>query len=109
MTFEKYQKLAKKTAVYPKISKGFIYPLLGLAGETGEVFEKIKKVFRDKKGKIDKDYLQMIELEIGDILWYVANLCSELGLSLDEVAQKNIKKVFDRKKRNKIKGFGDTR
>jgi NTP pyrophosphatase (non-canonical NTP hydrolase) len=109
MTFKKYQKLARKTAVYPKIGKSFIYPLLGLAGETGEVFEKFKKIFRDKNGKLDKDFLKMIELEIGDILWYLANLCSELELSFENVAKTNIKKVFDRKRRNKIKGAGDLR
>jgi len=109
MTFKEYQKLARKTAIYPKIGRNFIYPLLGLAGETGEVFEKFKKLFRDRKGKIDKNFLNLIELELGDILWYLANLCSELGINLEEVAKKNIEKIRDRKKRNKIKGEGDLR
>jgi len=109
MTFKEYQKLARKTAIYPKIGRSFIYPLLGLAGETGEVFEKFKKLFRDRKGKIDKNFLNLIELELGDILWYLANLCSELGINLEEVAKKNIEKIRDRKKRNKIKGEGDLR
>ncbi len=109
MDFKTYQKLARRTAIYPKIGKSFIYPLLGLAGETGEVFEKFKKLFRDKKGKIDKEFLKMIEFELGDILWYLANLSSELGLSLDEIAQNNIQKIFDRKIRKKIKGSGDLR
>ncbi|GBD34495.1 hypothetical protein HRbin35_00219 [bacterium HR35] len=109
MDFKTYQKLSRKTAKYPQIGKRFIYPLLGLAGETGEVFEKFKKLFRDRKGKINKDFLDDIEYEFGDILWYLSNLASDLGLSLEKIAKKNIEKIFDRKKRNKIHGSGDYR
>ena len=109
MDFETYQKLSRKTAKYPRIGKKFVYPLLGLVGETGEVFEKFKKLFRDKKGKINKVFLNDIEYELGDILWYLSNLASDLGLSLEEIARKNIEKIFDRKKRNKIHGSGDYR
>jgi len=109
MDFKTYQNLSRKTAVYPKIGKKFIYPLLGLIGETGEVFEKFKKLFRDKKGRVNKNFLKDIEYELGDILWYLSNLASDLGLSLEEIAKKNIEKIFDRKKRNKIHGSGDYR
>jgi NTP pyrophosphatase (non-canonical NTP hydrolase) len=109
MTFEEYQKLSRKTAIYPKIGKKFIYPLLGLAGETGEVFEKFKKLFRDQKGRLNKDFLEMIKLELGDILWYLSNLCTDFGISFEEVAKKNLEKVFDRKNRKKLKGSGDLR
>jgi NTP pyrophosphatase (non-canonical NTP hydrolase) len=109
MNFARYQKLSRQTAQYPKIGKPFIYPLLGLAGEAGEVVEKVKKVMRNKKGKIDKEFLKMIELELGDVLWYLANLATEFGLSLEKIAKKNLDKLFDRKKRDKIKGEGDLR
>jgi len=101
MTFKEYQKLARKPAIYPKIGRNFIYPLLGLAEETGEVFEKLKKLFRDRKGKIDKNFLNLIELELGDILWYLANLCSELGINLEKVAKKNIEKLEIERKETK--------
>jgi len=109
MDFKRYQKLSRQTAQYPRIGKPFIYPLLGLVGEAGEVVEKIKKLMRNKKGRVDKEFLEMIELELGDVLWYLANLATELGLSLEEVAKKNLDKLFDRKKRGKIKSEGDLR
>ena len=109
MNFKEYQKLSRKTAIYPKKGKNFIYPVLGLAGESGEVAEKIKKVLRDKGGKIDKITREEITKELGDVLWYVAQISTELRISLDEVASNNISKLFSRKKRNKISGSGDNR
>jgi NTP pyrophosphatase (non-canonical NTP hydrolase) len=107
--FDEYQKFAKSTALYPKIGKGFIYPALGLAGETGEVLEKIKKLFRDKKGVVGKEDKEELAKELGDILWYVSAISSELGLKLDYVAQKNVEKLTSRKTRDKIHGSGDNR
>ena len=109
MNFAAYQKLSRKTAQYPKIGRSFIYPVLGLVGEAGEVAEKVKKVMRNKKGKIDKEFLKMIELELGDVLWYLSNLATEFGLSLEKIARKNLDKLLDRKKRNKIHSEGDLR
>lgn len=109
MTFKEYQKLSRKTAVYPKKDKNFIYPTLGLAGESGEVAEKIKKVIRDKKGKIDESTKSEISKELGDVLWYVSQLATELKLSLEEIAQNNINKLSSRKIRRKLKGSGDNR
>ena len=109
MNFKEYQKLSRKTAIYPKKGKNFIYPVLGLAGESGEVAEKIKKVLRDKGGKIDKTTKDEITKELGDVLWYVSQISTELGILLDEVASNNIDKLFSRKKRNKISGSGDNR
>ncbi len=109
MTFEEYQKESRKTAVYPNAGKNFIYPTLGLAGESGEVAEKIKKVLRDKNGAIDDATKQEISKELGDVLWYVAQIGSELGLSLENVAAENIKKLFSRKDRGVLKGSGDNR
>lgn len=109
LTFDEYQKLSRKTAVYPNAGKNFVYPVLGLAGETGEVVEKIKKVIRDKKSIIDEETKQAIAKEIGDVLWYLAQLCTELDLSLEEVAKENLKKLLSRLERGKIHGEGDER
>ena len=79
MNFKEYQKLSRKTAIYPKKGKNFIYPVLGLVGESGEVAEKIKKVLSDKGGKIDKTTKDEITKELGDVLWYVSQISTELG------------------------------
>lgn len=95
--------------MYPEIGKNFIYPTLGLAGESGEVAEKIKKVIRDKNGVADEETKEMIKKELGDVLWYVAQLATELGLSLDEIAENNITKLASRLERGVLQGSGDNR
>ena len=109
MDFDEYQKKSRKTALYPDAGNNFIYPTIGLAGETGEVSEKIKKVIRDKGGKIDDETREMIKKELGDVLWYVSQLASELGLSLDDIAEKNIEKLYSRLERGELQGSGDNR
>lgn len=109
MNFEEYQKKSRKTAIYPNAGENFVYPTLGLSGEAGEVAEKIKKVIRDKEGKIDEETREMIKKELGDVLWYVSQLASELGLSLDDIAEGNIQKLYSRMDRNKLSGSGDNR
>lgn len=109
MEFNKYQEKSKRSAKYPDIGKNFVYPTLGLSGEAGEVAEKIKKVIRDKGGVIDGETKELIKKELGDVLWYVAQLATELGLSLDDVAEHNIKKLYDRMERDRISGSGDNR
>ena len=109
MTFEEYQKETSKTAIYPKVGEDFVYPALGLAGETGEVFEKIKKLFRDKGGKIDDEFKTSISKELGDILWYLSQLCTELGISLEEVVKMNVEKISTRYEKEMIHGSGDNR
>ncbi len=109
MTFEEYQKLSRKTAIYPNKDNNFVYPTLGLAGESGEVAEKIKKILRDNKGVADDSRKQELQKELGDVLWYVSQLATELGLSLDEIASLNIDKLYSRFDRNKISGEGDNR
>jgi NTP pyrophosphatase (non-canonical NTP hydrolase) len=109
MDFKEYQEKSRKTAFYPNKDNNFIYPTLGLSGEAGEVAEKIKKVIRDKDGVIDDETKEMIKKELGDVLWYVAQLATELGLSLDEIAGSNIDKLYDRMERGKLKGSGDNR
>lgn len=109
MNFDDYQKEAKKTAIYPNVGENFIYPTLGLAGEAGEIAEKIKKVLRDDGGKLTQEKKTELQKELGDILWYVAQLSTELGLSLSKIADKNLEKLSSRKKRGKLRGSGDNR
>jgi NTP pyrophosphatase (non-canonical NTP hydrolase) len=109
MNFEEYQEKSRKTAVYPNLGNNFIYPTLGLSGEAGEVAEKIKKVIRDKNGIIDDETREAIKKELGDVLWYISQIASELKLDLNDVAKKNIEKLYSRLKRGKINGNGDNR
>ncbi|MCL4380931.1 nucleoside triphosphate pyrophosphohydrolase family protein [Candidatus Marsarchaeota archaeon] len=104
MDFTEYQRQAKKSAVYPKHYKVF-YPALALSGEVGELNNKIKKVIRDNVKLNKKDASK----ELGDILWYVSALASDMELKLEDIAAENIAKLKDRKKRNKISGSGDYR
>lgn len=107
--FDKYQKECGKTAVYPTVGEKFVYPLLGLQGETGEVSEKIKKVFRDEGGKLTSEKREEIKKELGDVLWYLAQLSKELGLKFSEVAKGNLEKLSSRKSRGTLHGSGDNR
>lgn len=109
MTFEEYQKFSRQTAIYPNKDNNFVYPTLGLAGEAGEVAEKIKKVLRDGDGIVSDEKREEIKKELGDVLWYLANLSTELKISLDDVALKNIEKLQSRYQRNELHGSGDNR
>ena len=109
MNFNDYQIKSRKTAKYPVIGHPVIYPALGLVNEAGEVAGVIKKIFRDKGGEINGETRSALKAELGDVLWYVAQVCTELGLSLDEVAEHNIEKLYDRLERGKIRGDGDNR
>jgi len=109
MDFVTYQRESRKTAVYPGIGNDFIYPTLGLAGESGEVAEKIKKVIRDKKSIVDAETKSEIGKELGDVLWYLSQLATELGLDLSEIAEGNIEKLRSRMERNRLHGEGDNR
>ncbi len=108
MNFKQYQEKTKKTAIYPENRK-FAYLSLGLAGEAGEVAEKFKKIIRDKEGVVSKEDKEEIKKELGDVLWYVSQISAELDFPLEEVADKNLKKLFSRKERKKLKGDGDNR
>ena len=109
MNFTDYQTKSRATAKYPVIGHGVIYPTLGLVNEAGEVAGKIKKVFRDKDGEISAETREALKAELGDVLWYLAQVATELDLSLDEIAEANIAKLLDRLERGKIKGDGDNR
>lgn len=105
-TFAEYQKAALKTAVYPK-KYAVSYPALGLAEEAGEVAGKIKKMMRD--GIPLDEQREKIELEMGDVLWYLANLAHDCGISLEVVVEKNLEKLQDRQTRGQLHGEGDNR
>jgi NTP pyrophosphatase (non-canonical NTP hydrolase) len=110
MNFQDYQHQAAQTAIYPKVGgHGFVYPVMGLAGEVGEVSEKLKKVIRDKNGHIDEATRAELAKELGDVMWYVAQLATELDLKLADVARNNIEKLLSRQERNLLKGDGDNR
>lgn len=109
MNFDEYQKKSRETAVYPEMGNNFVYPTLGLSGEAGEVSEKIKKVIRDKGGVIDDATREEIKKELGDVLWYLSQIASELKIPFDDVAQFNIEKLQSRLNRGTIHGNGDNR
>lgn len=108
MFLNSYQKAATRTRIYKDDHK-IMYPALGLCGEAGEVAEKIKKLYRDSEGDVSQDFQLAVKKELGDVLWYIANLANDLGLSLDDIAKTNLKKLAARKKSNKISGSGDDR
>ena len=124
LTFDSYQSAATVTAIYPGQGEieGLMYAALGLAGEAGEVANKIKKVWRDETGfeyrdnafggltleyhdKLKKD----LQAELSDVLWYVAALCNELGISMEQGAHDNLAKLESRQRRGVLGGSGDVR
>ena len=109
MDLNAYQDAARLTAIYPDVGNNPIYPTLGLSGEAGEVADKVKKVLRDRNGQFDDSVRAEIALELGDVLWYVAQLASELGYELEDVANQNLQKLRDRSSRGQLKGSGDHR
>lgn len=104
-----YQVASRKTWNVISVDHPIVYPTLGLSNEVGEVAGKIKKIFRDRNGKFTKDDRQALKQELGDVLWYLTQICTELDLSLSEVAEANIEKLYSRLERGKIRGDGDYR
>ena len=109
MDFQHYQERCRATARYPDAGANPIYPTLGLCGEAGEVADKVKKVLRDRQGNFSSEVIADLQLELGDVLWYVAQLSTELGLELEQIAQANLDKLASRAARNVIGGSGDRR
>jgi NTP pyrophosphatase (non-canonical NTP hydrolase) len=107
--FETYQRESRKTWGVIPVDHPIVYPTLGLANEAGEVAGKIKKIFRDKGGVIDDADRQALKYELGDVLWYLTQICTELDLTLEEVATANLEKLFSRQARGQIRGEGDER
>jgi NTP pyrophosphatase (non-canonical NTP hydrolase) len=108
MDLSEYQRQSRRTAEYPR-EAWLAYPALGLAGEAGEVAEHAKKAIRDDGGKVTDERRAKMAKELGDVLWYVAQLASELGLDLDQIAQGNLEKLLSRQSRGVLSGSGDDR
>lgn len=116
LDFNEYQKKAHETADYPSGTIGvdrhavdYIYPAFGLAEEAGEVAGKFAKAVRDNQGVLDGERRLQIEKELGDVLWFVAELCTVLNVDMGSVAQINLDKLASRKARGVIHGNGDDR
>jgi NTP pyrophosphatase (non-canonical NTP hydrolase) len=106
--FSEYQRFSRRTAEYPR-EAWLTYPALGLAGEAGEVAEHAKKAIRDDAGMVTDERRSAMAKELGDVLWYVSQLASELGLELDQIARDNLEKLFSRQRRGVLSGSGDER
>jgi NTP pyrophosphatase (non-canonical NTP hydrolase) len=106
--FNAYQRSASRTAIYPEEHR-ILYPALGLAGEAGEVANKVKKLIRDGPDGRPDDWREQISSEIGDVLWYCAALATDLNLTLGMIAAQNEKKLSARKQAGTLGGSGDTR
>jgi len=121
MKLDEYQEVAEKTAVYPDAGEGtlraLVYTTLGLAGEAGELANKVKKLLRDKgldmgelvEANLDHGPFDELACELGDVLWYVAQTATELNLCLSKVAELNIARLSDRATRGALHGSGDKR
>lgn len=122
-TLDLYQEIATKTAIYPgsKGPFGLAYVGLKLNGEAGEFAEHVGKAFRDDafgepselpyagSTPLTPERKEALIKEVGDVLWYLSAACNELGVTLSEVALRNLQKLNDRTKRNKLSGSGDNR
>jgi NTP pyrophosphatase (non-canonical NTP hydrolase) len=109
MDLSEYQRRSRATAVYPGAGANLTYPALGLCGEAGEAAEKVKKAIRDDGGVLTDDRRAALAAELGDVLWYVAQLATEAGLDLDEIAAGNLDKLLSRRRRAVLSGSGDLR
>lgn len=109
MNVDDYQAAALTTAIYPNRGANFVYPVLGMVGEAGEVAEKVKKVIRDGNGILTDPDREKIALELSDVAWYVAVLAAELDYNLSEIFQMNLDKLASRAQRGVLSGSGDNR
>lgn len=107
-SFDDYQTIARTTARYPA-ETGLAYCVLGLNGEAGEVADQAKRIYRDDGGDLTEDRRHKLIGELGDTLWYLANLADELGVDLSEVARRNLDKLKARADRGRINGEGSDR
>ena len=109
MLLSDYQARSRVTAVYPQAGANLLYPTLGLCGEAGEVAEKVKKMVRDDGGMLSDERRAALVKELGDVLWYVAQLATEADLDLDAIAEANLSKLLSRRDRDVLQGSGDDR
>ncbi len=111
MEFNDYQKKSRVHAFYPNQNspESYQYLVLGLVGEAGELAEHYKHALRDDGGEITEDTRRLVSKELGDVLWYLANLAYELGYDFEDVAKSNLQKIEDRVKHGTLKGRGSDR
>lgn len=108
MDFNEYQQKALSTAIYPE-DMAISYCVMKLAGECGELAEKVAKAYRDEDGHFSPERIQAIKKEHGDIQWYLANIAELFGFTMEESAILNIEKLADRQARGVLQGDGDER
>jgi NTP pyrophosphatase (non-canonical NTP hydrolase) len=114
MTMYDYEEAAMNLAFY---EHPLVYPALGLVGEAGEVADKVKKLYRDGHLSLGGDPILELNVdirveiakELGDVMFYVTAVASDLGFDLDEIATMNIEKLNSRKRRGRLRGSGDNR
>ncbi len=111
MEFNDYQKKSRKHVFYPNQNTydAFRYLVYGITGEAGELAEHFKHVLRDEYDEISPERKARIMKELSDILWYLANICTELKVDFDEIPKIGLKKIEDRVKRGTLPGEGDNR
>jgi len=109
MQINDFQTAALNTAIYPDRGANFAYPALGLAGEAGEVCDKLKKVIRDNDGVLTDPVREAVAKELGDTAWYLAVLAWEIDYTLEEILQMNLDKLQSRQQRGVLSGSGDSR
>ncbi|QBI98787.1 nucleotide pyrophosphohydrolase [Mycobacterium phage Bobby] len=114
MNFNEYQEGTAKTAIYPGAGnaptiEGLSYVTLGLAGEAGELCNKVKKIIRDNGGELTAEAREKLRDELSDVLWYAAQFATEIGAYLGDVAEANLAKLADRAERGVLQGSGDNR
>lgn len=110
MDVDEYQSRTTETAIFPDelpefLDIGQVYVVLGTGGETGEVQDKLKKAIREG----DPEYIETMREEIGDGMWYYAQVCEQFGWSLEEILRENLEKLQDRQERGVLTGEGDDR
>lgn len=111
MNFLDYQHETAKTAVYPRQtpSEAVSYVTLGLVGEAGEIANKVKKILRDNDGHVSMNKKSELADELGDVLYYVSELASNIGFNLEAIAKRNVDKLAGRAARGTLQGSGDNR
>ena len=109
MELADFQQRSRATAVYPGAGADLLYPTLGLCGEAGEVADQVKRVLRDDGGTLTPARRAALGAELGDVLWYLAQVATEAGLALDDVAAQNLAKLAGRSGRGTLGGSGDDR
>ncbi|MFT7507609.1 MAG: NTP pyrophosphatase (non-canonical NTP hydrolase) [Acidimicrobiales bacterium] len=113
MNFKEYQEKSRVTAIYPNLGDNLPYLALGIAGEAGEVADKVKKFIRDENftsvKNLSEEQKNDLAKEMGDILWYIAQIATEFNLDMESVAQMNIDKLYSRMDRKELHGSGDSR